>query len=337
MEHLKKKIISGILAASLALPIFTVHKAEASIQEDVINIAEDQLGVPYRYGGTTPSGFDCSGFVRYVFSKVNVNLPRTSGEQYKVGKTVSKNDLKPGDLVFFANTYKSGISHAGIYVGNNKFISATSSQGIAIASLSSSYWGPKFVAGKRILEQKEPLPAGQYYDMAKSHIAYEAVTYLGKAGIVNGFEDSYFRPNDSVTRGQAAAFINRKLHLKSSSTTSFADVSANMSFASDIAAVKEAGIIQGFSDGTFRPNDILTRAQMAAIIDRAFKLSERNTIASENVKYNDVSRDFWAYKSIVTLKSIDVTSNFNHSIFRSSDYATRADFATALYSAIQAQ
>ncbi|PNB66271.1 hypothetical protein C1X30_35640, partial [Pseudomonas sp. FW305-BF6] len=73
-----------------------------------------------------------------------ISLPRSSSDQYGVGKTVSKDDLEPGDLVFFSNTYKSGVSHAGIYIGNNKFISASSSKGIKIDSLSGGYWGPKY-------------------------------------------------------------------------------------------------------------------------------------------------------------------------------------------------
>lgn len=333
---MKRKIFAGILAASLVLPMANIHKVEAATPNDVVNIAEDQLGVPYRFGGTTPSGFDCSGFVRYVYNKVDVDLPRTSGEQYKVGEKVSKQDLEAGDLVFFANTYKPGISHAGIYIGDNKFISATSSEGIAIDSLSDSYWGPKFVAGKRVLKV-DPLPAGQYYDITKDNVAYEAITNLGKTGIINGFEDFNFKPDNAVTRGQAAALLNRKLNLKASSSTSFKDVSSNMAFANDIAAIKEAGIISGYSNGLFGPDDKLTRAQMATIIDRAFKISNPNAVMTADVKYNDLASDFWAYESIIALKNIDVTNNYNHSIFRAEENATRADFATALYSAIQAK
>ena len=119
---------------------------------DIVDEAKQHIGVEYVYGGSSPSGFDCSGFVRYVYKQAGINLPRSSSEQYGVGKSVSKSNLEPGDLVFFSDTYKAGISHAGIYVGGNKFISASSSKGIKIDSLSGSYWGPKYTGAKRVLK-----------------------------------------------------------------------------------------------------------------------------------------------------------------------------------------
>jgi cell wall-associated NlpC family hydrolase len=118
----------------------------------IVNEAKQHIGVNYVFGGSSPSGFDCSGFVRYVYKQAGINLPRSSADQYDVGKSVSKVDLEPGDLVFFSGTYKAGISHAGIYVGNNKFISASSSKGIKIDTLSGGYWGPKFTGAKRVLK-----------------------------------------------------------------------------------------------------------------------------------------------------------------------------------------
>ena len=136
------------------------------------------IGVPYVFGGTTPKGFDCSGFIRYVLGKVGIDLPRTSSDQYKTGKSVSKADLQPGDLVFFEKTYnKAGVTHSGIYIGNNNFISATSSKGIKIDSLSSTYWGPKYYGAKRVIENK----SGEFSDVDSSHAAYDAIhTLSGK-------------------------------------------------------------------------------------------------------------------------------------------------------------
>ena len=119
---------------------------------DIVSEAKQHIGVDYVFGGTTPNGFDCSGFVRYVYKQAGISLPRSSSDQYDVGKSVSKNDLEPGDLVFFSGTYKSGISHAGIYVGSNKFISASSSQGVKIDTLNSGYWGSKYTGAKRVLK-----------------------------------------------------------------------------------------------------------------------------------------------------------------------------------------
>jgi peptidoglycan DL-endopeptidase CwlO len=331
-----KRLLSTIFASILLLFVLPITSAFATTEEELLEIAKDQLGVKYKFGGTTTAGFDCSGYMRYVFEQVGVELPRTSSQQYEEGEKVAKEDLKPGDLVFFAGTYKAGISHAGIYIGDNEFISATSSSGVSIASIDSSYWGPKYFGAKRVIELEDELPAGQFHDVTENHSAFIAIKALSIDGIINGFEGSYFKPDDFVTRGQAAAILNRNLNLSSSSSTSFKDVSKAMSFAKDIAAIKEAGIITGFNDGSFRPNDKLTRAQLAIIIERAYKINEKSVGAAStsSFTYNDISPTYWAYDAIVALKSIDQTTTFNTSIFRATANATRADFAAAAYSAI---
>lgn len=124
--------------------------ASRSIIEKVIASAKSYTGVPYAWGGTSPSGFDCSGFTYYVMRENGLNISRTSSSQYKEGRAVSRSNLQRGDFVFF-NTSGSGISHVGIYLGNNEFISATSSKGVTTYSLSNSYWSPKYVGARRII------------------------------------------------------------------------------------------------------------------------------------------------------------------------------------------
>lgn len=117
--------------------------------QSVVSSAYQYLGVPYVFGGNTPRGFDCSGFTKYVFSHNGIELPRMADEQYEVGSKVKRSELIPGDLVFFT-TYEPGVSHTGIYVGDNNFISATSSGGIRVDSLDSSYWAPRYVGATRV-------------------------------------------------------------------------------------------------------------------------------------------------------------------------------------------
>lgn len=114
---------------------------------EISQYAKQYVGVPYAWGGTSPSGFDCSGFVQYVFAHFGTALPRTSYDQYGVGTSVSESDLQVGDIVFF-DTYGGGASHDGIYVGNGDFINAASSE-VEIDSLSSGYWADHFVGAKR--------------------------------------------------------------------------------------------------------------------------------------------------------------------------------------------
>ncbi|MCH1627781.1 C40 family peptidase [Ferdinandcohnia quinoae] len=330
-----KKLISTILAITIIFSLIPLSNASAAERNNVVAIAKKYLEVPYKFGGTTPSGFDCSGFALYVFNQVGISLPRTSESQYQAGTTVSRSNLQLGDMVFFEDTYKSGISHSGIYIGNNQFISATSSRGIAIDSLSSSYWGPKFVAGKRFIEEKvlPELPAGQFHDVASGHLAYEAIRELSGKNIISGFHNSYFKPADPVTRGQAAAILNRVLNLPSKDSTDFSDVSTSMTFGKDIIAVQAAGIISGYKDGTFRPNSNMTRAEMAIILQRAFGLNQLTHLQTASTPYSDVNSDYWAYDAILQLNSIDQTKVFKTSTFNASSQATRADYAAAIYSA----
>ena len=116
----------------------------------ILKTAAQYKGVPYVFGGTTPRGFDCSGYVQYVFARHGIRLTRTADTQAREGKFVSKKNLKPGDLVFFT-TYEPGASHVGIYAGNNLFWNATSSRGIMLSNLTDSYWGPRYYTARRIL------------------------------------------------------------------------------------------------------------------------------------------------------------------------------------------
>jgi cell wall-associated NlpC family hydrolase len=116
-----------------------------SITDQIAQIANGYIGVPYVWGGTTPKGFDCSGFVQYVFASKGIDLPRTSSQMFSSGTAVK--ELKTGDLVFFAN---GSISHVGIYLGNGNFISATN-HGVKVETLWGGYWGGRYVGAKRIV------------------------------------------------------------------------------------------------------------------------------------------------------------------------------------------
>ena len=115
----------------------------------LLNIARRFGGVPYVWGGETPAGFDCSGFVQYVFRQIGINLPRTADVQYELGRKVLQSELQPGDLVFF-ETYEPGASHNGIYVGDGNFIGANSGTGVAVASLASPYWSTRYLGARRL-------------------------------------------------------------------------------------------------------------------------------------------------------------------------------------------
>lgn len=111
--------------------------------------AHSYLGTPYMMGGTTRRAIDCSAFTQNVFAAHGIKLPRTADVQYNVGQRVARGKEMPGDLVFF-ETYLPGPSHVGIYLGNGKFIHASSSRGVTITPLNSSYFGPRYLGAKRV-------------------------------------------------------------------------------------------------------------------------------------------------------------------------------------------
>lgn len=123
--------------------------------EDVLMHAIGLVGTPYRWGGNTPdSGFDCSGLIRYVFEQsANVSLPRTTQQMWaQGGSSVSRRQLRSGDVVFFATNGGKQVSHAGIYVGEERFVHAPSTGGtVRLDELNSPYWQKVYLAAKRFM------------------------------------------------------------------------------------------------------------------------------------------------------------------------------------------
>jgi len=142
-----KKVVVSLFAMLLLFSAGSVS-AFAAEKPSLNKAVQKVVGTPYKYGGTTTAGFDCSGFVRHIYSQYGIKLPRTSKEQSKAGTFVKKAELKPGDLVFF-NTSGRGVSHAGIYIGDGKFAHASSSKGVTITKLSDSYYAKRYVTARR--------------------------------------------------------------------------------------------------------------------------------------------------------------------------------------------
>jgi cell wall-associated NlpC family hydrolase len=116
----------------------------------VADLAQQYVGSSYVWGGSSPAGFDCTGFVMWVFGQFNVALPHNEAGQLGSGQSVGADDLLPGDVVVFDNTYRSGLSHVGIYVGDGQFVHAVNeSHGVMVNNLWDGYWGPRFVGASR--------------------------------------------------------------------------------------------------------------------------------------------------------------------------------------------
>ncbi len=119
----------------------------------VVDTAKSQIGVPYRAAGESPDrGFDCSGFVKWVYARHGLRLPRRTDDQVRVGRSVSRSDLKAGDLVFFMPSYKSSDLHVGIFDGQGGFIHSPSPGGrVRLDSLAAPYWRSTYYKASRVL------------------------------------------------------------------------------------------------------------------------------------------------------------------------------------------
>lgn len=162
-----KKLVMLLLIPLVIVSLFVgaERMSAASFQKDIIQYSKGLLGVPYKAGGTTTAGFDCSGFTQFVYKEFGIQLPRTSAEQYSAGQKIAKNDLLPGDGVFF-QTGTSGVSHVGIYIGDNQFIHADSTKGITITNLDDPYyWKNKYVGAARLAADKQAAPPNTFFGL----------------------------------------------------------------------------------------------------------------------------------------------------------------------------
>lgn len=150
-----------IKIASVLILLFLMSSCGSSKKATRVITIQDKLeieyqkykGIPFKYGGTTKRGFDCSGFVNAVyFNAFNIDLPRTTTLMSKQGEKKSKSNLKPGDLVFFRPSRK--YMHIGIYVGDGQFMHSSTSKGIIKSKLNNLYWKNKYRFSRRILKLK---------------------------------------------------------------------------------------------------------------------------------------------------------------------------------------
>ncbi|MGH2614398.1 MAG: C40 family peptidase [Thermomicrobiales bacterium] len=128
-------------------------KQKSGNGHDVVRVAKKHKGARYKWGGTSPRGFDCSGFCWYVYQKATgLDIGQGVEAQWKAGRSVGRGSLKPGDVVFFKNTFERGLSHNGIYIGGDDFIHAENERtGVVISSLKSDYYDDHYAGARRLL------------------------------------------------------------------------------------------------------------------------------------------------------------------------------------------
>jgi len=151
------RVVTASPAVATAPDVPEAGKAGESIKDRLLRVAQRMLAVPYRFGGTTLWGLDCSGFVQKTFAFLNLDLPRSAREQFREGAKVAKADLSPGDLVFF-RTYAKYPSHVGIYLGDNRFVHASSrDKKVTVESLDTPYYVKRYIGAKRLLLEENDI------------------------------------------------------------------------------------------------------------------------------------------------------------------------------------
>ncbi|UQZ91006.1 hypothetical protein C4J81_17995 [Deltaproteobacteria bacterium Smac51] len=199
--------------------------------DNVLKTAFSQVGNPYRYGGNSPeTGFDCSGFVRWVYKQYDVELPRTSGNMIAVGTPVSRDELRPGDLVFFG---RKRVSHVGIYTGNNKFIhSPRTGKSIQESHLDYRGRGERYLGARRIINNEGTSAVSEnlkqaWVDQSRQQVAVKNAPSSAK--------NSQARINSKTTATAKKSTVNSKKHKVRSGDTLY-DISKKYGVSADALA-----------------------------------------------------------------------------------------------------
>jgi cell wall-associated NlpC family hydrolase len=153
---IRRMPIAAVLLLFMVSCVPGGYRYGGQAREKVVRTAQKYIGVRYKHGGATPGGFDCSGYVMYVYERNGILLPRSVKRQYQAGKKIRLGQAKPGDLVFFRTSRKRRLSHVGIYLGDRRFIhSPRTGKKVSYADMSKPYWRKRYIGsvtflGKRV-------------------------------------------------------------------------------------------------------------------------------------------------------------------------------------------
>lgn len=306
---MKKRWLLPVFAAFMIFASPVTNEAEAATYNELTTTASQYIGTPYVYGGTTTRGFDCSGFTQRVFSDLGIKLNRTSSAQYSQGTAVT--NLLPGDLVFF-NTSGRGVSHVGIYIGNNQFIHSSTSKGVIISGLGENYWSKRYVGAKRI---------ATFTDEQAQQVA--AVKEVKAVAV----DFSVY-----ASRGEVAIQLAKALNLDTTDTASnFTDVKETDRYAGAANALYNIGVFEGDQNGKFNPNSPITRAEISKVLVTAYNLQMQGPAQT----FTDVSKTNWAHDYVQILASNEITLGIGEGKFGATDHVTVTQLKTFIERAQQ--
>ncbi|HDN59307.1 MAG TPA: hypothetical protein ENF20_05050, partial [Candidatus Marinimicrobia bacterium] len=246
-----------------------------------------------------PEEFDCSGLCLEVVKQFfGVNLPRTSTDQFKIGKEVTREDLEAGDLVFFDTGWtQRKPNHNGIYIGKGEFVNANSYHGCVVKdNLFSAYWEKKFYGARRVGKGVRRKDLQQdFLDVSPRHPSYSYISHLYQKKIIQGHPDGTFKPNQGVNRAELLKIVFKSFHLPilKKAEVNLRDVSKQDWFYEYVATALKKNIIKGYPDKTFKPGNKVNRAEALKMI---LKSALKRIPLKKKVNLEDVKKTDWFYR-----------------------------------------
>ncbi|WP_245676756.1 C40 family peptidase [Bacillus solimangrovi] len=321
---MRKKIIHSVSLAVMLLAVPTVTDASSKV-DNLIEISNKYKGVPYSWGGTTPNGFDCSGYTQYVFKKAGITLPRTSDQQYNIGTPVSKSNLEKGDLVFFS-TYRSGPSHNGIYIGDGKFIHSSTSSGVIISSINDPfYWGARYIGARKVLKEPKQVEVKVPVKKEVYNEGYWAYSYIERLKELQIIEKD-FSPNKSITEGQAMTMFKNALLKMNRSEIELTNSNV-------VSYMINKNVID--SSNSLNSNKLLTRAEAVKKIVGVLGEFDEQSKKQQAVSFNDFSRSHEGYQEVAYAINEKMITGYNDGSFKPDTEMKQSEFAVLLYRALE--
>ncbi|KKP39134.1 MAG: cell wall hydrolase [Candidatus Peregrinibacteria bacterium GW2011_GWC2_33_13] len=260
--------------------------------QNLLNCLKTQVGKPYVLGDEGPDSFDCSGLTQSAFKETcNINLPRVSTDQFFVGVAVDKNDLQAGDLIFFdTGVSENRPNHVGVVIGNNKMINANSYYSdVHEETYYSSYWNNCYFGAKRVLNLE-----AVFKDVPVESEFYEYIMKLYEKGVVEGYSDGTFKPENSINRAEVLKIILEafEVPIEEIGELPFSDVKKEDWFFKYVLTAYNKGIVQGYPDNTFKPWSVVNRVEC---LKMALNTGGVNVAGNEVSGYKDLTKDKWYY------------------------------------------
>lgn len=338
----------------------------------LIDFLSEQIGKPYLLGAEGPDAYDCSSLVQKAFlSATNIELPRTSTDQYTSGVNVERNELEPGDIVFFDTGWtERKPNHCGVYIGGEKFINANSYNGsVKEERLDSNYWSGVYYGARRVLSESGLGHISGGHSASSGHTdsgstsdndtlpfqlgnSGDHITQLQEILLKYHYLDSpsSVSENYDAQTSRAVKFLQLSFEVYSSSDTlygvydvqtanvleslsaPFSDVALSHAFCPAIMWLSHRNIIQGYAGGLFKPDRSINRAEALKIILLAFEV-----VASSHseLPFSDVPKESWFYEFVKTAYNNKLVEGYNTpegKIFKPESEVTRAEASKIILS-----